>query len=236
MSKVKGKDKQSELKPEQLVKGLKELLNNQSFLMAMSKEPDIEDDVGPPPPPPPVEDTKTHKFDHTKRLPRKELVLNWLFPARTINRLLINMELRGGDHIYFFVDIRNKDSFIYQNSIYYVDEALKYWVSSAKTYCLDYHQDLIFPVRRRINPKIIKEATKSYVKAINEEDIIHAYNPMTFKTFKDKEVMEGLMRGQALNDFLKKLGAGLIAVVAVSILHFIIYLAQSGALQGLKFW
>jgi len=148
------------------------------------------------------------------------------WPQKT---LLVNMELSNGLHKLFWVSIeRNK--FEFQKGTYIIDNELKYYNLGARTYCLDYHQELAFPVQRRIDVNQLKKIVT--MEGITDVDT--AINPLTLKQFIESEVIQKVMRGADMDKVFHFMKAMLVYVAIVTTILLLIYVQSSGILEGLR--
>lgn len=149
----------------------------------------------------------------------------WFSPTKA---MLINMELTTGDHTQFIAFI-NKTSFKYQTGEYVIDDEFKYYNVATKLWCLDYHQDLSIPIKRKINVNKIKKA----VEQTGVTDVESSINPTTLRHFIESEVIQKVVQGQELDAIFKFLKIMLILTTIASSLTFIIVVQQSGILNNL---
>lgn len=173
------------------------------------------------------------EFFHRQRLASKDKLMDWLFPKRKLNQLLINMELRTGDHTYFFIDPTKADNFTFKTGTYVIDAQLKYYNIQSRCYTLDYHQDMSIPVIRRVDVNELKQAIKAYHTAKGEDHIINTTNPSLLKEFINSKVLEGVMRGQQISEWIKKVMVLMIIAVIIGGLHLILFVVKSGMLNEL---
>ncbi|GAG26207.1 unnamed protein product, partial [marine sediment metagenome] len=156
-------------------------------------------------------------FDIRGRIKR---IQDYFRPEHT---LLINMELRNGFHRLFMVSIKG-NKFKYDNGTYVIDDEFKYYDLGARTYCLDYHQDLSFPIRRKIDINKIK----ALVSQEGITDVDTAINPLTLKQFIESEVIQKVMRGADMDQVFKFLKAVLIYVAIITTTMLLLYIQSSG--------
>lgn len=138
----------------------------------------------------------------------------------------INMELLNGSHITFMV-LQKPDGFKYKGRRYLFDNDSKYYNASCKEYFFDYHESYTLPVKRHIPmTNIIKT-----LKSVNLNQIEYSSNPSTLERFITSKIAEGIMRGQQLDEFLKKVFVVLIICAFASLLHLILFMHKTGMLN-----
>lgn len=143
-------------------------------------------------------------------------------------RLGIQMELRDGSHTTFLQDVATVN-FTYRGATYIIDDELKYFHKGMKLYCLDYHQDFALPIRR----KIPLNALQKGIEESGITEVEHATNPIILERFIISKIAEGIMKGQAIDEFLKALKVLIIIILVVVVLTFLITLGSSGMLTSL---
>lgn len=171
--------------------------------------------------------TKKKKVDN-KEVPKTRKVMDrtkaYWSPKR---KILINMELRNGDHT-SFIRIPKTNSFKFEGGTYIIDPSYKYYHIASKTYALDYHQDCCIPIDRSVKIKAVKEAID------NKSEISLALNPRVLKEFVDSKVAEGVMRGQQIEEYIRKyVFWGVVGTIA-SVCTFLLLLYTSGVLDSLS--
>jgi len=146
------------------------------------------------------------------------------FPERSY---LINMELRNGNFSCFLI-IPQKDSFKYMKGEYIIDSSMKYFNVSSQIWCLDYHQDISIPIKRRVNIA----ALKKNIKVPGVIDVDTAINPVSLRDFIESEVIQKVMKGEELDNFFRFMKMATIILLIICGLTFILMLKSSGILQS----
>jgi len=180
-----------------------------------------------------LSEVKPYKLKSERSL--KERVFAWLFPGRLVDEVVVNMELANGVHETFIVD-GNKEFFIFKDGLYIIDSQLKYWNATLARFALDYNQNFSNPLRREWDVDGLKDAIVETYNARGEQFTITSTNPRNLKIFVNSKVIEGVMRGQQLQEFIKRWNLAFLILIVLTVIHLIVYLNQSGALKGLKFW
>ena len=152
-----------------------------------------------------------------------------MFPERTY---LINMELRNGMHKTFMISI-TKNYFKFMDGTYIIDPQMQYFNVDARTYSLDYQQDLPLPVKREWPVKEIQKTIKELSK-LDQEQLVTAMNPLSLDHFIEGKVVEQLMKAQEIDAFFKQMRLIFIVMLIIQIIHFLLFIKASGILDGLK--
>jgi len=143
------------------------------------------------------------------------------------NALIINMELRNGNHRIFHIKTNSK-GFDYDGGHYLLDEECKYYNIDLKDYMLDYHQDFALPIKRKMP---INKLNQSFKKFENEIEL--TTNPSLLKIFVTSQIAEAIMKGAEIDEFFKKIYLFLIInTVMVAIILFIV-VKSSGMLENM---
>ena len=143
--------------------------------------------------------------------------------------LYVNMELRNGMHTQFVAYISHP-YFIYKKGLYIVDDELKYWNETVKMFALDYHQDLSLPVRKKINVNEIKHT----VESVGGFEVETALNPHSLKQWLESDVVQKIIKGQELDQFMRRLM--LISIIAAlsSIAMLLLFMWKSGMFEQIQ--
>jgi len=161
----------------------------------------------------------------------KDLMLDKKHPDKT---LLINMEMTNGFHRTFLIK-QMDNSFKYNGKTYIIDNQLKYYNLDSKLYQLDYHENLTIPAKRNIDVEYILNTLKSRNQIPGKNIIpIEATNPALIEKFVQSKLLESLMKGGQFIESLKKFGFYLILILAISAIHFFVFIYASGMLQNLN--
>jgi len=143
--------------------------------------------------------------------------------------MLINMELRNGQHDTFIIKATNQ-GFKYKKGYYIFDDELKYYNVGEQLWTLDYHQDCTLPVKRDIPINQIKKA----LEASNLSEVEYSTNPSVLERFIISKIAEGIMKGQQIDEFLKNLKTWIIIIALSTIIHLILFVFKTGMLKGIK--
>ena len=162
-------------------------------------------------------------------------IMAWLFPNKLIDEIIVNMEFVNGTHDRFIVD-GTKEWFEFKDGYYVIDGSLKYWCGGSGRFELDYHQNFTSPIRREWDIAGLRDAITETHRVQGKDFEIMSTNPRNLKVFIDSKVVEGVMRGQQLQEFIKRWNLALLLLIILNVIHLIVYLAKSGVLKGLKFW
>ena len=172
-------------------------------------------------------DTKSKTYNVTKvrgALDTKRIMNKLKESFNPTTTLLINMELLNGNHIQFTTQIKG-DSFFYNSGRYIIDNDLKYYNMSASLWCLDYHEQISFPIKREIPVKKIKDSLKNA-----NADVVISLNPRSLQEYIKSEFVQKVMQGESLSklmNFLKIMS--ILSVLGIGAI-LVIILQQSGVL------
>lgn len=152
-----------------------------------------------------------------------------LWPERTY---LINMELRNGMHKTFMISI-TKNFFKFMDGTYIIDPQMQYFNVDARTYSLDYHQDLPLPLKREVPVKELQKTIKELSK-IDPDQLVTAMNPLSLENFIEGKVIEQLMKAQEIDAFFKQARL-IIIIILVEVTAILLYLLKvTGAFSNIK--
>lgn len=178
-------------------------------------------------------ETKDQKYiNPLKRISKFEITRykNWIkekfFPAKSV---LINMELLNGFHRFFLVK-EKENGFKFSGKFYIFDNELKYYCFDSKLWCYDYHQNFCMPIKRKI-------PVTDVIKTIEESSITeveYATNPSTLERFITSKIAEGIMKGQQIDEFFKRISMLVIIILIISVIHLCLFLFKTGMLQSIK--
>jgi hypothetical protein len=131
---------------------------------------------------------------------------------------MVNMELRNGTHTHFMVLLSQK-YYDYEEGRYIIDDIYKYYDSSWKLYCLDYHQDCCLPLKRKFDLKEIQKV----VMQDGDIDTETSIDPKSLKIFMESDIIQKVMKGAEMENWIRFIKMMLIVlVVEVSILLLIL--------------
>lgn len=149
------------------------------------------------------------------------------FPGRV---LLINMELINGFHASFLV-MESQGSFTYKGGRYVIDDDSKYYNISVKLWCLDYHETIGIPIKR-INP--VDTVHKIIAASNTSEQIQHAINPASLDRYVKGKVIESMMKGAALDEFMRRQYIMMILNLTVSVITLLLLAHTTGLFKNLS--
>ena len=171
--------------------------------------------------------TATEKVD----LIKKQGVLDiagwqreWADRKKPHQSFIANFELRNGMFASVYVKL-SKEWFDYEDGRYIIDDDLKYYSVTSKCYMLDFHQDCAIPLRRRFNVNMIKEQlAQSSTDEIQTETAI---NPTSLKIFMESDIIQKVMKGAEMEQWIRFIKLMLIVSVVISSVILIILLKLS---------
>jgi len=129
-----------------------------------------------------------------------------------LSAVLINMEMSNGNFIQFVARIKDS-GFIFANGFYLIDENLKRYNQTARMYMFDYHEEMCFPVDKRIKVQDIKD---ELIKNDHVE-LDTAIKPITLQKFMESTVIQKLLAGAELEDSLRFIKIMIILNLVISI-------------------
>lgn len=174
-------------------------------------------DIEPPLP------SRSEKYDPKENQKWTVKLKDKFWPDRS---LLINMEMFTGNHTQFVIHTQDQE-FNYAGGTYYIDTTLKYWVTNAKMYALDYHQGFSMPIQRIIRYDKVDQA----IQASGLCEVEAATNPKNLEAFIKSKVIEQLMKAQEITEFFKSIKFMIIILLLLNAINFLLMLKNSGALQ-----
>ncbi len=142
---------------------------------------------------------------------------------------LINMQMRNGMHRSFVISTRQNE-FKFQKGTYIIDTEARYYSIDNKRFCLDYHQDISLPLHRNLDVHKIKKKLQDD----EEYEVETAINPFILQEFMVAKVAEGVMKGQAIDDYLRKMRMMVMITMISSICVLLLQLVGGGMLSGLN--
>lgn len=156
----------------------------------------------------------------------KAHLLERLHPETTA---LVSMELLNGFHRLFVVK-ENDEGFQYRGKKYLFDNEAKYYIIDSKLWCYDYHENFTLPIKRKIPLTHIKKS----LEHSNISEVEYATNPSTLERFTISKIAEGIMKGQAIDEFMKQIRLLLIIAMVTAVIHLALFMFKSGMLQSIK--
>jgi hypothetical protein len=163
---------------------------------------------------------KKQKFTDIKGLKYK--LMSKYHPLSTIK---VNMELTNGSVMPFVVRIVN-GGFIFDGGFYIIDEQYKYYDTNARLWCFDYHEELCFPVDKKINLSELKKA----IYEDNDVELETAINPKSLQKFMESTVIQKLLAGAEMENAMGKMKMYMIIVMVVTGVTLLLTVNSSGIL------
>lgn len=150
-----------------------------------------------------------------------------IFSYKTV---LINMELINGMHRQFLVMLKPDNSFKYRGRMYVVDDDCKYFVIDSKLWCYDFHENFTLPIKRKLPMTTVRKS----IEASGVTEIEYMTNPATLERFSISKIAEGIMKGQQIDEFFKKIQMFMIITMVACLIHLILFMFKTGMLQSIK--
>jgi len=110
------------------------------------------------------------------------------------------------------------------------DNEAKYYIIDSKLWCYDYHENFTLPIKRKIPLTHIKKS----LEHSNISEVEYATNPSTLERFTISKIAEGIMKGQAIDEFMKQIRLLLIIAMVTAVIHLALFMFKSGMLQSIK--
>lgn len=154
----------------------------------------------------------------------KYKLMNTFFPLTVV---MINMQLTTGQHMEFIVSIKD-GGFKFANGWYIIDDQMKYYNQSAKMWAFDYHEELTFPITRKIKVNEIKESLLTSA----DVELETAVNPISLQKFMESTVIQKLLAGAELDAAMALMKILLIIGLIVNIITLIVSLKAAGIIGG----
>lgn len=179
------------------------------------------------------QDTDIKPFDAVRTGKSKFSVKYWR--AHLLERMnpettaLISMELLNGFHRLFIVKEKD-EGFQYRGKKYLFDNEAKYYIIDTKLWCYDFHENFTLPIKRKIPLTHIKKS----IEHSNISEVEYATNPSTLERFTISKIAEGIMKGQAIDEFMKQIRLLLIIAMVTAVIHLALFMFKSGMLQSIK--
>jgi hypothetical protein len=145
-------------------------------------------------------------------------------PLATIK---VNMELSNGEVFPFVIKLTN-GGFVFDGGWYIIDEKYKFYDNNAKLWCFDYHEELCFPVNKRI--KITEIKKKIYEDG--DVELETAINPKSLQKFMESTVIQKLLAGAEMEDSMRKMKMYMIVTMVISGVTLLLVGNMSGLFGG----
>jgi len=143
-------------------------------------------------------------------------------PLATIK---VNMELSNGEVMPFVVKINN-GGFVFDGGWYIIDEQYKFYDNNAKLWCFSYHEELSFPV----NKKIVLSDLKKVIYEDDEVELETAINPKSLQKFMESTVIQKLLAGAEMEDSMRKMKMYMIITMIITGVTLLLTVNSSGLL------
>ena len=137
-------------------------------------------------------------MDIQKRANRIRKIINWWKKRKVSRVVLVNMEMRNGNHRTFIV-YTSETGFEYNKCRYLFDNESSYYNVDFKFFCFDYHQDFTLPIKRIIPVKEIND-----LLTIESPEIVNATNPEVLEKLIISEIAKSILAGSSVWEFLRQ--------------------------------
>jgi len=143
-------------------------------------------------------------------------------PLATIK---VNMELSNGEMFPFVVRLTN-GGFVFDDGWYIIDEKYKFYDNNAKLWCFDFHEELCFPVDKRIKISDIKKS----IYEDGDVELETAINPKSLQKFMESTVIQKLLAGAEMEDSMRKMKMYMIVTMVITGVTLLLTINASGLL------
>jgi len=137
----------------------------------------------------------------------------------------VNMELSNGEVFPFVIKLTN-GGFVFDGGWYIIDEKYKFYDNNAKLWCFDFHEELCFPVDKKIKISEIKK--KIYEDG--DVELETAINPKSLQKFMESTVIQKLLAGAEMEDSMRKMKMYMIITMIVTGVTLLLTINASGLL------
>ena len=142
---------------------------------------------------------------------------------KKLSAFLINMQLSNGNTMQFIVKVTD-GGFRFDKGFYIIDDELKYFMATSNMYALDYHEELCFPVSRKIEVSNLKDE----LIQSNDVELKTTINPVSLEYFMQSSVIQKLLSGAELDQALRFIKMGVIIIGIAVFIILLINLSLAG--------
>jgi hypothetical protein len=170
-------------------------------------------------------------FNDVAKNKSKFTYMYWKNKIKFMNKnrtIIINMELINGMHKTFQV-YTNAEGFLFNGGRYVFDESLAYYNIDFRCYCFDFHERFCLPIKKKLPYNDIQEIIDNIGCEIE-----YATNPITLERFMVSKVAEGVMKGQAFDEFIRRVQMVLIIILVVVMILLILFVWKTGMLENVN--
>ena len=139
-----------------------------------------------------------------------------------------NIEFLNGIHTTYAV-LEKWGRFKFNKCTYIIDDDYKYYNKGLRGYCLDYHEGIALPIKRKIPANKIHKG----LQELNPDNIAYAINPRTLHTFMMNEVIESTIVAVQLTKFFRSVRGFTIVTMVLVFIHLVLYSYREGVFQGI---
>ena len=142
-----------------------------------------------------------------------------------LSTIKVNMELSNGEMFPFCIKLTN-GGFVFDDGWYIIDEKYKYYDNNAKLWCFDFHEELCFPVDKKI--KITQLKNKIYEDG--DVELETAINPKSLQKFMESTVIQKLLAGAEMEDSMRRMKMYMIITLVIVGVNLLLMINHSGLL------
>lgn len=173
----------------------------------------------------PKEVLKQYKINKKSITDIKGMKYRLMSKYHPLSTIKVNMELSNGEVMPFCIKVVN-GGFVFDDGYYIIDEKYKYFDNNARLWCFDYHEELCFPVNKKINLSGLK-------KVIYEDadvELETAINPKSLQKFMESTVIQKLLAGAEMEDSMRKMKMYMIITMIITGVTLLLTVNASGLL------
>jgi len=176
----------------------------------------------------PKEVFKQYKINKKKNIfDMRGFKYKWMSKHHPLSTIKVNMELTNGECFPFVVKLKD-GGFIFDGGWYIIDEMMKYYDNNAKLWSFDFHEELCFPVDKRIKINDIK----SKIYESDDVELETAINPKSLQKFMESTFIQKLLAGAEMEDSMRRMKMMMIIIIVVTGITLLLTLKVSGILGG----
>ena len=142
-----------------------------------------------------------------------------------LSTVKVNMELSNGEMMPFVIRLTN-GGFVFDGGWYIIDEKYKYYDNNAKLWCFDFHEELCFPVNKKIKISEIKKE----IYEDGDVELETAINPKSLQKFMESTVIQKLLAGAEMEDSMRKMKMYMIITMVITGVTLLLTINSSGLL------
>lgn len=153
----------------------------------------------------------------------------WYKNTKAHKSMIVNIELLNGN-MRSFITIEDAEKIKYGDKIYIVDTDAKTYNMDLKMWQISYHEQYTLPVKIRIPANKIRNQLRDDPNV----EVEYASNPSTLERFVISRIAEGIMKGQALDEFMRQIRLISIIGCLATIILLLMFMVKTGMFSQIK--